>query len=188
LNRVLFVLTALCLAFPAVAQEEDGEAVSSEPQCEVSANWRVVATEMAEAPGMTMDINKRDAGGQPDCNTKDVKPEFTLGGPAQPLWFTSLSSDYLVMFRAADPVGSLVVQNLTDKAIVLDVESDETNADSWGVTYWELKEPANAGNCPQFADFAAQGYVSSIKHEMRFDFAAKTSLSSGKTKCEPRQQ
>jgi hypothetical protein len=175
------------IAFPAFAQEEDGETGSSDPQCELSTNWRVIGTEIGDDPGMIMDVNKRDASGQPDCKTKDVKPDFTVGGADQALWMTSLSSDYLVMAQSTGPVGNVVIENLTDKSIAVNVTSNDSQADSWGVTYWEQKEAATADNCPEFADFTAQGFAAVIAHEMRYDFATKTILTSGKTSCEAQQ-
>ena len=183
----------LCLALlasfasPTFAQEEDEGADIVKPQCELSANWRVVATELGDVPGMTMAINKRDTSGKPDCSSTVETPDFTVGGPEQALWFTFLSADYLVMARSTGPVGNVVIQNLSDKSIVVDVVSNDSQADSWGVTYREQKEAATAENCPEFADFTAQGFTAVIAHEMRFDFASKTSLSSGKTTCEPVQ-
>jgi hypothetical protein len=171
----------------AIAQEEDGSGDAAQPTCEVSANWRVVLTELGDVPGMTMDLNKRDASGQPDCKTKDVKADFTVGGPDQVLWFTFLSNDFLVMARSTGPIGNVVIQNLNDKTIVLDVVSDDSQADSWGVTYWEQKEAGTAETCAQFAEYKEQGFGAVMAHEMRFDFATKTSLVSGKVNCEPAQ-
>jgi hypothetical protein len=186
--RAFAIIAAALLALPALAQEEDADVGPAAPQCETSINWRVIATELSDTPGMAMDLNKRDASGQPDCKAKNVKPEFTIGGPAETLWFTALSADYLVLFRSNDPVGSLIIQNLGDKTIAVDALSDDSQADSWGVTYWEQREPATKDNCDQLAEFAAQDFTAVIKHEMRFDYATKTKLASGKTKCEPRMQ
>jgi hypothetical protein len=180
-------IAALVFALPALAQEEDTETDIAEPQCELSANWRVVSTELGDAPGMSMDVNKRDASGQPDCKTKDLKPDFTVGGPDQALWFTFLAADYLVMARSTGPVGNVVIQNLVDKSVVVDVTSNNAQADSWGVTYWEQKLAGTAETCPQFADFTAQGFKTIITHEMRYDFVTKTTLTSGKTTCEPQE-
>jgi hypothetical protein len=173
-------LIFVCLAFPAFAQEED----ASDPICQVSPNWRVLATELSDTPGMTMDVNKRDASGKPDCKTKDLKPDFTIGGPDQALWFTFLAPDYLIMSRSTGPVSNVVVEKLDDKSIALDVTSNDTQTDSWGVTYWEQKEPATAENCDDFASWTSEGFKVVMTHEMRFDFATKTSLSSGKVMCE----
>ncbi len=185
--RVSGCLIATILTFAAHAQEEDSEGVSIEPQCELSANWRVIAKEIGEIPGMTMDVNKRNAGGQPDCKTENVQPDFVAGGPDQALWLTKLTGDYLVMARSTGPVGSVVVQNLTDKTIVVDVPSVDSQADSWGVTYWQQKEAGTADNCPQFAEYKEQGFGAVISHEMRYDFASKAVLTSGQTSCEPLQ-
>ena len=179
------IFIAAWLSFPAFAQEEDGASV--EPQCALSTNWRVIATELGDVPGMLMDVNKRDASGQPDCKTKDVKPEFTVGGPDQVLWFTSVSNDFLVMARSTGPIGNVVVQNLNDKTIVLDVVSDDFQADSWGVTFWEQKEAGTAETCKEYAEYREQGFGAVIAHETRYDFATKTSLVSGKKNCEPTQ-
>ena len=178
---------ATILSGPAMAQEEDGSGDAAQPTCEVSANWRVILTELGDVPGMMMDVNKRDTSGQPDCATKNVKADFTVGGPDQVLWFTALSQDYLVMARSTGPVGSVVIQNLNDKTIILDVVSDDSQADSWGVTYWEHKEAGTAENCPQFAEYKDQGFGAVMAHEMRYDFATRTSLVSGKVNCEPAQ-
>lgn len=184
---ILSLALVMVLAPPAFAQEEDGEGAPLEPQCEVSANWRVVATELGDAPGMVMDVNKRDAAGLPDCKTKDVKPDFTVGGPDQALWLTNLFGDFLVMARSTGPIGRVVVQNLTDRTIAVDAVSDDSQADSWGVTYWEQKEAGTADNCPQLAEYKEQSFGAVIAHEIRYDFATKTSLTSGKTNCEPTQ-
>ena len=184
LLSIAVVLLAV-LSGSSLAQGENG--ASAAPQCNLSTNWRVIATELGEMPGMLMDVNKRDASGQPDCKTIDVKADFTVGGPDQMLWFTSLSDDFLVMARSTGPTGNVVIQNLNDKTIIVEVVSNDAQADSWGVTYWEQKETGTADTCPQFAEYKEQDFGSVISHEMRYDFTAKTILTSGKTNCEPLQ-
>ena len=187
MRLLIGLIMAAIVSFPAMAQEEGETDGPAKPQCELSANWRVIASELGELPGMTMAINKRDASGKPDCTTTTETADFIVGGPEQALWFTFLSTDYLVMARSTGPVGNVVIQNLNDKSIVLDVVSNDSQADSWGLTYREQKEAATLENCPEFADYKAQGFGGVIAHEMRFDFATKTSLTSGKTTCEPVQ-
>jgi molecular chaperone DnaK (HSP70) len=180
-------LVLLSLAYPALAQEEDDAGDMADPQCLVSANWRVFLNELTDEPGMTMDLNKRNSAGQPDCASQNVKPEFTVGGTGKALWFTSLAADYLVMSQTTGSASHVIVQNLNDMSIAVDALSNDSQADSWGVTYWEQKEAATAATCPQLADYTDQGFAATIAHEMRYDFATKTILVSGKTSCEPVQ-
>jgi hypothetical protein len=187
MRALLITFAILSIGTSALAQEEDGEEGPGDPVCQLSTNWRVVGNEIGDDPGMIINVNKRDATGQPDCKTKDVTPDFIVGGPDQALWLTSLTSDYLVMTQSTGPIGKIVIQNLTDKTNVVDVVSNDSQADSWGVTYWEQKETAAAENCPQFAEFKAQGFTAVIAHEKRYDFASRTILASGKTSCEPQQ-
>ncbi|MCU0830982.1 MAG: hypothetical protein MUC58_05620 [Rhizobiaceae bacterium] len=158
-----------------------------DPICDLNTGWRVIGIETPDMPGMILQMNRRDASGKPDCLTKDVAPDFTIGKPEEALWLTGLAADHLILSRSTGPKIDLVVFRLTDQAKVLDVPAYEPDFDSWGITFWQQKEVATAENCVDYGYFTADGLNGVIAHESRYDFASSTVLTSGQTRCEATQ-
>jgi hypothetical protein len=189
----------LCAAIsrPADAQQAGTEAATTAPGeesgqqgslCDLNTAWRVVGIENGENPGLVLNINKRDAAtGKPDCEDLSGTPDFTIGKPEDGLWLSGLAGDHLILSRSTGPRSDVVVHRLSDRTVVLDVRSYEPDFDSWGVTFWEQKEPATAENCPDFDYFTADGLSGVIAHEARYEFATGARLVSGVTRCEATQ-
>lgn len=160
-----------------------GSSSASEVECHQSKEFVVAVQELDDAPGTRIAVLPAHA----KCKFDEQKALFTIGSEDDSLWFEELIGKYLVLSRSTGPQGDLVVYDLTKKAPVLDVPSDDFEVYDGGILYWERVAIGTSRNCPQFSEYENDGFGAAIVENKRFNFSSAAIENFGEKRCDATQ-
>jgi hypothetical protein len=171
------------LAFAAAA----APAYAQEAQCFQNETALVITRERTDDVGMDI-LVRAPARGKIKCEYRERAGDWIIGEPAEPLWYEGLAGNYLVLSRSTGPDGDIVIYDLVDRSVLLDAPEDMsiTIADD-SVTFWQRTVPANEGNCPELAEYTANGLGAIIAEEQVLDVASGTIKATGQSRCSATQ-
>ena len=172
----LFVgLSLLCVTLTAASQ--------AEPQCHSSDRYHVVALPYPDDAGNRFAV-RRLAGAAPTaCIFDESAADLVIGKQGDPLWFSELSGDSLILNRSTGPQGDLVVYDLVSGKPILDVPADDYEVKANAIAFWQRTAPATAENCPEFAENSENGFGSVIAVLKVIDLGTKATTETGESKC-----
>jgi hypothetical protein len=85
--------------------------------------------------------------------------------------------------RSTGPQGDLVVYDLESGKPILDVPADDYELKGSAISFWQRMETATAGNCPDFAENAENGFGSVTATLKVLDLDTKAVTATGESKC-----
>ena len=195
MNRPLFLAAAALLltAAPALAQF---------PECFRNEDWAVAVSPFADEPGAEFIVTPVEFAG-PEfefnvtpgdtvdvstiCAAEKLPESFTIGSRGDPLWYSGLAGQYLVLTRSTGPDGDVVIYDLENpaepvvdapysSAVPLEVGDTE-------VAYWTRVSEGTAETCADYAEWEANGLGAAIYAKTVFDVASGQETASGETTC-----
>ena len=160
----------------------------AEPQCHSNDRYHVVAQPYPDDAGNRFVVTRLDEASAPTgCVHDESKADFTIGTPGDPLWFSGLSGQYLILTRSTGPQGDLVVHDLAGPKVVLDVSADDFWLEGSILSYWQRDGQATPANCPSFKTNAADGLGSVISSLKLLDLDTGKTIESGEQRCDATQ-
>jgi len=180
--KQIFVLAAALLGLSAAP------ALAEEALCFQNENYLVIGQERLDEVGMEF-IIRPPAKGKIACVYETREGDVTIGDPADPLWYEGLAGRYLVLTRSTGPDGNVVIYNLDEPAEpAIDVAADdEVTVSDDSVTYWARTDAGTADNCPEYAEFTADGLGAVVAEEQVFDVATGQVTQTGQVRCSATQ-
>lgn len=173
--RLAFAASALALTIaPTLAQEA---------QCFQNENFLVIAQERVEDVGMDI-LVRSPARGKIKCEYAERTGDFIVNSDGDALWYQGLAGNYLVLTRSTGPDGDIVIYNLATQELLLDEPADAemTIGDAY-VTFWQRTKAGTAKNCPEFAEYTANGLGAVIAEERVLDIATGNIATTGQKHC-----
>lgn len=159
--------------------------IDADSPCYSSDRYSVAVLENDDAPGARFAISA--ASGDGTCRFDESGPMQIIGNGEEPLWFSDIQGKFLILSRSTGPQGDLVVYDLESGVKVLDVPSDDFEAYEGGVTFWQRTVDATEKNCPNYAEFEADGLGAMIVERAHYDFASGTIERADEERCDPVQ-
>ncbi len=172
---LLFVCGFALVAAQSLAQER--------PACHTSDSHAVADLPNEDLVGSRFLVTSAAAG----CAKADAEADFVIGDGDEPLWFEELRRDKLFLTRSTGPQGDLIVHDLTSDVRLLDVPSDDFAIHDDSVVYWQWTEQGTAENCPQFAEYRANGFGAAIVEQKRLVFGGAGPEATGERRCDQTQ-
>lgn len=155
--------------------------------CDSVERYHVSAIERSDDLGTMFAVKVRKPGDTSPCDITETTADFIVGTVGDPLWLEALTPRYLVMSRSSGPQGDVAIFDLEGRSYVVDSPGADIAVDAAGVTFWEMLEPATPENCPQLAEYEAEGFGAVLAVETRLDFATGQVGPTGPTRCDPTQ-
>jgi len=179
---ILTITAVVGLGFAAPASAYDA-------QCFQNAHYLVIAQQRAEEVGSDF-IIRPPAVGKIACTFETRDGDIRIGEYEDPLYFTGLSRNYLVLTRSTGQDGNLVIYDLDAGAFepIVDLPADdEVIVGDNAVTYWERTAEGNEDNCPEFAEYSGYGFGAVIAEERILDTATGQISATGQSHCSSTQ-
>ncbi|SIQ06738.1 hypothetical protein SAMN05880582_101600 [Rhizobium sp. RU20A] len=189
-NRLAAVFTGFvtgaCLT---AAAFDPARAEETAQDCPRNARYVVVAEAHAEAPGERFAVFRIGKSREfTPCRFDAARASFIVGKPGDPLWYSALKDNLLIMTRSTGPDGDLVVVDLDrDGKTVLDVPANSFDVGETSLTYRERTGVGSAATCPEFAEHQANGFGSALTVEKTLDLRTFATTETGRTGCEATQ-
>lgn len=155
----------------------------AEPQCHSNARYNVVMQPYPDDAGNRFAVTRLKGKAPAGCRFDAALADVLIGKDGDPLWFSDLSGDSLILSRSTGPQGDLVIYDLKSGKSVLDVPSDEYELKGSSLSFWQRMEAATADTCPGFAENEANGLGSVMAVRKTFDLETKTVSETGESKC-----
>jgi hypothetical protein len=155
----------------------------AEPQCYSNDRYHVVMQPYPDDAGNQFAVTRLKGAAPSTCAFDEVKADLVIGKVGDPLWYSELSGDSLILSRSTGPQGDLVVYDLISGKPVLDVPADEYELKGNSLSFWERNAQASADNCPDFSEHQANGLGSVTAMRKTFDLGSKAIVETGESKC-----
>lgn len=183
MRQIAFLAAAALtmLAAPAMAQEA---------MCFQNDQYLVIAQERVGDVGTDI-LVRPPAKGKIACVYDQQPGDMVIGEPGDPLYYEGLSGQYLVLTRSTGPDGNMVIYDLDNDDLMsplIDVAADsQVTVTDDKITYWARGDAGTAANCPQYAEYTANGLGAVIATQAVLDIATGEVTNSGETRCSATQ-
>lgn len=162
-------------------------ATAQEAQCFQNGHYLVIAQERSESVGTDF-IIRPPARGKIKCEFVPAQGDLLLDDRDEALWYAGLAGHYLALTRSTGPDGDVVIYDIATQTVVVDVPADDDLAvDEDGIIYWERVAQGTAENCPEFAEYDANGLGAVIAEERVFEVSSGAITASGDNRCSATQ-
>ncbi len=84
------------------------------------------------------------------CRFDEARASLIVGKPDDPLWYSALKDNLLILTRSTGPDGDLVVVDLDSGKTVLDVPANTFDLGDTSLTYQERTGAGDAASLPRF--------------------------------------
>ena len=158
-------------------------ATLAEPQCYSNDRYHVVMQPYPDDAGNKFAVTRLKGAAPSTCAFDEAKADMVIGKVGDPLWYSELSGDSLILSRSTGPQGDLVVYDLKSGLPILDAPSDEYERKGSLLSFWQRTAQATADTCPSFAENEANGLGSVTAILKTLDLETKIVSDAGESKC-----
>ncbi|MFG1464098.1 hypothetical protein V5F77_14495 [Xanthobacter sp. DSM 24535] len=165
-------------------------AVASEAKCKFGGGFQVISRARTDAAGDDIIARAVPASAAGPCVFAKRSGDIEVSSSDAADTVIGIGGPMLVLDRGTGPSRELVLYDLsTRKAALVLAYDDEVpvKVTAAGVTFSAVTGPANAGNCPKFKQYAANGLEAALAVETHIAFPGLTRTESGKPRCIARQ-
>lgn len=172
---------------PIIVEDFEGES-AYETECHDSERHFVITRGRANV-GEDILVKPKAPGQTIRCHYVVAQGDVEFTGE-NPTYFLGIEGDFLVLDEGtAPPPRGLKIYDLVGKEFVYaDTYNRPLEITGGSIVYWQaLPTPANASNCPEYAQYTSQGLGAGLEREVVFAFSTLKASTTGKERCSARQ-